>query len=113
MMAFVFGVIAASIFAGSMHLVSGSQSTNTAVAPAIQMASAVAKKVFGCVITSSPGPMPIAIRASQMASVPLPTPMACAVPWNAASSCSNCFSIGPWTYSPLSITRLMFASISA
>ena len=33
MMAFVFGVIAASIFAGSMHLVFGSQSTNTAVAP--------------------------------------------------------------------------------
>ena len=72
MMAFVFGVIAASIFAGSMHLVLGSQSTNTAVAPAIQIASAVAKNVFGCVMTSSPGPMPIAINASQIASVPLP-----------------------------------------
>ncbi len=72
MMAFVFGVIAASIFDGSMHLVLGSQSTNTAVAPAIQIASAVAKNVFGCVMTSSPGPMPIAISASQIASVPLP-----------------------------------------
>ena len=72
MIAFVFGVIAASIFAGSMHLVFGSQSTNTAVAPAIQIASAVAKNVFGCVMTSSPGPMPIAISASQIASVPLP-----------------------------------------
>ncbi len=46
-MALVLGVMAASIFVGSMHLVFGSQSTNTAVAPAIQIASAVAKKVFG------------------------------------------------------------------
>ena len=73
----------------------GSQSTNTAVAPAIQMASAVAKNVLGWVMTSSPGPMPRAINASQIASVPLPTPMACDVPWKAASSCSNCLSIGP------------------
>ena len=113
MRALVRGVIAASIFAGSMHFVFGSQSTNTAVAPAIQIASAVAKNVFGCVMTSSPGPMPIAISASQIASVPLPVPAACATPWNAASSCSNCLSIGPCTYSPLSSTRLMFASISA
>ena len=55
MMALVFGVIAASMRLASMHLVTGSQSTNTAVAPTTQMASAVAKKVFGCVITSSPG----------------------------------------------------------
>ena len=80
MMAFVFGVIAASIFDGSMHLVLGSQSTNTAVAPAIQIASAVAKNVFGCVMTSSPGPMPIAISASQIASVPFPVPTACVIP---------------------------------
>ena len=46
MIAFVFGVIAASILDGSMHLVTGSQSTNTAVAPAIQIASAVAKNVY-------------------------------------------------------------------
>ena len=76
MIAFVCGVIAASIFDGSMHLVSGSQSTNTAVAPAIQIASAVAKNVFGCVMTSSPGPMPMAISASQIASVPFPVPTA-------------------------------------
>ena len=61
---------------GQMHLVSGQQSTKTAVAPAIQIASAVAKNVFGCVMTSSPGPMPRAMRASQMASVPLPRPTA-------------------------------------
>ena len=73
MIALVFGVIAASIFAGSMHLVFGSQSTKTAVAPAIQIASAVAKKVLDVVMTSSPGPMPRAIKASQIASVPLPS----------------------------------------
>jgi hypothetical protein len=76
MMALVFDVIAASILAGSMHLVLGSQSTNTAVAPAIQIASAVAKNVFGWVMTSSPGPMPSAISASQIESVPLPVPIA-------------------------------------
>ena len=51
MMALVLGVIAASILAGQMHLVLGQQSTKTAVAPAIQIASAVAKKVFGWVMT--------------------------------------------------------------
>ena len=54
-MHFVLRVMAASILAGSMHFVSGSQSTSTAVAPAIQMASAVAKNVFALVMTSSWG----------------------------------------------------------
>src|ERR1043166_886168 len=47
MMALVLGVIAASILEASIHLVMGSQSTNTALAPAIQIASAVAKNVLG------------------------------------------------------------------
>jgi len=81
MMALVLRVMAASIRPGQMHLLPAWQSTNTAVAPAIQMASAVAKKVLGCVMTSSPGPMPRAISASQMASVPLPRPTAYLVPW--------------------------------
>lgn len=38
-------------------------STNTGVAPALAMAPAVAKKVNGVVITSSPGPTPQASRA--------------------------------------------------
>ena len=50
------------------------------MAPVIQMASAVAKKVLALVMHSSPLPMPSAMSASQMASVPLPTPMACLVP---------------------------------
>ena len=67
------------------------------VAPAIQMASAVAKNVFVVVMHSSPGPMPSALNVSQRASVPLPTPIAYLVPWNAASSCSNRFNTGPRT----------------
>ena len=76
MMALVLGVMAASIFFGSMQRVLGSQSTNTTVAPTTHAASAVAKKVLGWVMTSSPGPMPRAMSVSQIASVPLPTPMA-------------------------------------
>jgi len=40
-------------------------------------ASTVAMNVFGTVITSSPGPMPNARRASQRASAPLPIPWLC------------------------------------
>jgi len=42
------------------------------VAPAAEMASAVNAAVRGVVITSSPGPMPAAMSASWIASVPLP-----------------------------------------
>ena len=48
------GVIAASIAAGAMLNVAGSMSTNTGVPPALWMAPAVAKKVKGVVMTSSP-----------------------------------------------------------
>ena len=57
-MARVFDVIAASILVTSILRVLGSQSTNTGVAPASQMASAVAKKVLDVVMISSPGPRP-------------------------------------------------------
>ena len=82
------------------------------MAPAIQIASAVAKKVLAWVMTSSPSPMPMAMMVSHRASVPLPTPMAYLAPVNAASSASNCLSIGPMTYEPLMRTFAMFASIS-
>ncbi len=79
-MAFVFGVIAASIAVGSMQFGLASESTKTTVPPAIQMASAVAKNVLVVVMHSSPGPMPRAMKDSQSASVPVPTPMAYLVP---------------------------------
>ncbi len=76
----VLGVMAASIRAGSMLLVRGSQSTKTALARAIQMPSAVAKKVLAVVMISSPGWTPRARKTSQSASVPEFTPAACLVP---------------------------------
>ena len=78
--AFVFGVMAASIFAGSMLAVLGSQSTNTAFARTIQIASAVAKNVLAVVMISSPGWMPRAMNTSQSASVPEFSPTACFIP---------------------------------
>ena len=57
MIAFVRGVTAASIRAGSMSSVSGSTSTNTGTAPIISAALAVAMNVYGGTMTSSPGPI--------------------------------------------------------
>ena len=75
-MAFVRLVMALRTAGGSMQRVSVSQSTRTAVQPAIHIASAVAKKVLALVINSSPSPRPSAMKVSHSASVPLPTPMA-------------------------------------
>jgi len=105
-------VMAASIFAGSMLRVAGSQSTSTTLPPAIQIASAVAKKVFAVVMTSSPSFRPRAMKVSQRASVPEFTPIACFVPEYRASSCSNCFRAGPMTYWLLSRTLRIASSIS-
>ena len=52
-------------------------STNTGLAPSRAMAPAVAKKVNGVVITSSPGLIPMAISETSSASVPDETP----TPW--------------------------------
>lgn len=80
-----------------MLQVFGSQSTKTAVAPAIQMASAVPKKLLDVVMTSSPGPMPRAMKANQSASVPEFTPTVSLARQHSASSFSNCLSLGPMT----------------
>ena len=58
-----------------MLQVFGSMSTNTGVAPTWEMASVVVMKVFGTVMTSSPGLIPVAMRAKRRASVPEFTPM--------------------------------------
>ena len=55
-------------------------STKTGLAPVRAMAPAVAKKVYGVVITSSPGPMPSAIRLTSRASLPEETVTAWAQP---------------------------------
>ncbi len=76
-MAFVRWVTAASTAAGSRLYVSGSISAKTGVAPVAEIASALAMKVKGVVITSSPGPIPKARSTSSMAAVPELTPTAC------------------------------------
>ena len=75
MMARVRGVMRASISVESMLQVSGSMSANTGVPPSNTIASAVAAKVNGVVITSSPGRNSSAISAISNASVPLATVM--------------------------------------
>ena len=69
--------------------VSGSMSTNTGVAPTLWIVPAVAKKVNGVVITSSPRPMSSARSASSSASVPLAQPIACFVCDSSATSRSS------------------------
>ena len=68
------------------------------------MASAVAMKLLGTVMTSSPGPTPRASRLSQRASVPLPTPSACRVWQKAANSVSNRATNGPPANALVSVT---------
>ncbi len=80
MMARVRGVIAASIAVASILQVSGSISTNTGFAPSRTITSAVAAKVNGVVMTSSPGLMSSAINEISSASVPLDTVMQCFAP---------------------------------
>ena len=75
-MAFVRGVTFRSASATSRLKQVGQESVNTGDAPAREMQPAVAKKVKLGQITSSPGPIPSAISASRMPSVPEDTPMA-------------------------------------
>ena len=62
-----------------MLKVAGSMSTNTGVPPVLWMVPAVAKKVNGVVMTSSPGCRSSALSGSSSASVPLAQAMACLV----------------------------------
>ena len=87
--AFVRSVMAAATNCGSIVQLDGSTSTNTGVAPAPTMALTVAKKVCETVITSSPGPTPIAFRASSSAVVPLETATHSDASQRAANSASK------------------------
>ena len=98
MIAFVRGVIAASILAGSIMRNSGSTSTSTGRAPAYSIAAIVATKVNGTVITSSPAPTPAASSERWSALVPLLTPIASEVWQNLAKSSSKAVTAGPRMY---------------
>ena len=80
MMARVRSVMAASISRASILQLSGSMSTKTGLPPSSTIISAVAAKVKGVVMTSSPGFRSSAISAISSASVPLATVMQCLAP---------------------------------
>ena len=113
MIAFVFGVMAASTAATETLNVFGSMSTKTGVAPALWMVPAVAKKVNGVVITSSPRPMSRALSASSSASVPLAHPIACFACESFATSASSRSTGSPRMKVCASMTLVTAASISS
>jgi len=98
---------------GFILYVCSSMSTKTGLAPQKLIASAVAIKVLGTVITSWPLPIPRAKRDSHRASVPLPTPMAYSHWQNEANSFSNCVTNGPPAKAVLSMTCFIANSISS
>ena len=69
------------------------------------MAEAVAINVFGVVITSSPGPIPNALKIKWRLHVPFANPAAYLVPQYSANSFSKTFTSSPKTNLPLSKTR--------
>src|SRR5574343_1266009 len=77
------------------------------------MASAVATKVKGVVITSSPGPMSAASSARCSASVPLAQVMACLTPRYLAASASKACTFGPRMYWAASSVAAIAGSIWA
>ena len=81
MMARVREVTAASTWSGSTVRVPARTSQNTGSAPAAMAAYGVAAKVSAGTITSSPQPIPRALRATSMVTVPLAITTPCREPW--------------------------------
>ena len=75
--ALVFGVMTASILRREIFCESSSTSAKIGLAPAVTIELADAKKVREVTITSSPAPIPKALRAKSSATVPLATATAC------------------------------------
>ena len=67
----------------------------TGMAPNLATAPAVAKNVYGVVITSSPGAMSSAIKHARSASLPEETPIACEQFEYVAMAISHCSTFGP------------------
>ena len=93
--------------------VAESMSAKTGRAPNRAIDPAVATKVKGVVTTSSPGPMPRAIRASRRASDPEAHAIAKRQPTNSAISSSRDSTSGPRMKCCDSITRRIAASTSS
>src|SRR5690349_16933148 len=95
MIAFVFGVIAFSIFSGSMVIVSKSMSTKTGMQLCCRMQVADEDHEYAVTMTSSPVQQPQATMAICSAAVPELVVMACWLPFHAANSFSNATQLGP------------------
>ena len=113
MIALVRGVMAASIRVGSILNVAGSMSTKTFLAPRRAIEPAVAKNVYGLVITSSPAPMSRAISDNSRASVPELTPTQFLAWQYAATAFSSCPTSGPLMHCCDSSTRSTAGRISS
>jgi len=90
MMARVAGEMAASSFEASIWKVSGSVSTKTGRANWRRTTFTVAMKVYGGMMTSSPGWTSSALSATNSAEVPLQVARQCRAPVAWAQACSNC-----------------------
>lgn len=88
-------MIAAAAASRSISPVTGSQSTNTGVAPTCSTALADATNVIVGTITSSPRPIASTRRASISAAVHEDTQRACDAPTYSASICSKRWTLGP------------------
>src|SRR4029078_6412412 len=91
---------------------SDSMSMKTGLAPRREMAQAVAKKVDGTVMTSSPALTPDAINAKSSASLPEAQPIAWRLPRYCAVAFSNSATLGPRTNPCSSQTASIAARIS-
>src|SRR5216683_2434788 len=101
--AFVRGPMSRSAAEQSRFRVS-STSAKTGTAPVWAIALAVAMKVSGLVMTSSPGPIPWASRARYRATDPLQVATPCLAPINVANCCSKARVRSPCVSTPERIT---------
>ena len=81
--------MACSAAAGDRFSVLASTSTNTGTAPTRRIAVADATKVIGGTMTSSPEPIPAAVRAISSDTVPLAVAMPRVAPWSAENRVSS------------------------
>ncbi len=100
-MALVLSVIFSRTSFGSRLNVLGSMSAKTGLALWKRIELAVAMKVNGVVMTSSPSLIPRAFRATSRAAVPLATAIPCLAPKYSANSLSKASTSSPWASIPL------------
>ena len=89
MTALVLSVMTAAILSAVIFPVASSTSAKTGVAPTLTTHEMLAMKVRGVTTTSSPAPIPSAIKATSNARVPLPNAMAYSLSAQSANSFSS------------------------